>query len=237
MKQANHYRAATPGRESPMNVDLKEALRFAGVSHPDEAALRAAGQAAELTARCTAPRYIYRVFAVEHTENGVLLPEAGLLLPGNLAIAMLKESGRAILLLCTLGAAFDRLLRAAQARDMTQALFIDACGSAYVEQGCDAAEAEIAARHPGLYLTDRFSPGYGDLPLTVQPGLLRALDGERRLGVCAGSSCILNPMKSVTAVIGLSDRPQRARIRGCSFCALREGCVYRKRGMSCGISS
>ena len=139
--------------------------------------------------------------------------------------------------MCTLGAAFDSLLRTAQARDMTQALYLDACGSACVEKGCDAAEREIAARHPGLYLTDRFSPGYGDLPLTVQPGLLRALNGEKRLGVCAGPSCLLNPMKSVTAVIGLSDRPQRARIRGCAFCALREGCAYRERGMTCGASS
>ena len=220
-----------------MDIDVKEALRYAGVKTPDETALRAVQRAAEQTARQTAPRNIYKVFRLKHTEDGVSLPDAGLLLPGNLAKTMLMDCDRAALLLCTLGAAFDRLLRTAQTRDMTQALYIDACGSAYVEQGCDAAEQTIAARHPGLYLTDRFSPGYGDLPLSVQPGLLRALDSEKRLGVCAGPSYLLNPMKSVTAVIGLAARPQRALIRGCAFCSLREGCAYRERGMTCGVSS
>ena len=223
--------------KTPMNVDVKEARRFAGVRSPDEKALCAVHQAAVQVEKCSAPRYIYKIFSLEHPDKGVSLPDAGLLLPGNLAKTMLSECEKAVLLLCTLGIAFDRLLRTAQARDMTQALYIDACGSAYVEQGCDGAEREIAARFPGLYLTDRFSPGYGDLPLDLQPGLLRALDGEKRLGVCAGPSYLLNPMKSVTAVIGLSDRPQRARIRGGACCALREGCAYRERGMTCGTAS
>ena len=220
-----------------MDIDVKEALRYAGVKEPDEGALCAVQQAAEQTKKYASPRYIYRIFAIVHSEAGVFLPDGGLLLPGSLAKTMLAECKKAALLLCTLGAGFDRLLRTAQARDMAQALFIDACGSSFVEQGCDAAEREIAARYPDLYLTDRFSPGYGDLPLSIQPNLLRALDGEKRLGVCAGPSYLLNPMKSVTAVLGLSDRPQRARIRGCAFCALREGCAYRERGMTCGASS
>ncbi len=220
-----------------MNVDVKEALRFAGVKEPDDNALRAMRQAAEQVENRVSPRYAYRVFTIARAGQGVSLPEAGLLLPGNLANTMLAECEKAALLLCTLGAEFDRLLRTAQARDMAQALYMDACGSSFVEQGCDAAEREIAARHPGLYLTDRFSPGYGDLPLSVQPGLLRALDGERRLGVCAGPSYLLNPMKSVTAVIGLSNRPQAARIRGCACCALRQSCVFRERGMTCASST
>ncbi len=220
-----------------MNVDVSQALRFAGVKEPDENALCAVRQAAEQVEQRAAPRYTYRVFDTARTEQGVSLPEAGLILPGNLAKTMLADCDRAVLLLCTLGAELDRLLRTAQARDMAQALYIDACGSSYVEQGCDAAEQEIAARHPGLYLTDRFSPGYGDLPLDVQPGLLRALNGEKRLGVFAGPSFLLNPMKSVTAVIGLADRPQRARIRGCAFCAMRQGCAYRERGLNCGALS
>ena len=41
--------------------------------------------------------------------------------------------------------------------------------------------------------------------------------------------------KSVTAVIGLSDRPQMARVRGCSYCSMRETCALRKGGHHCGI--
>lgn len=220
-----------------MNVDVKQALRFAGVKEPDENALQAAALAAGQMEKRASPRYTYRVFALTRTEQGVSLPEAGLLLPGNLAKTMLADCEKAVLLLCTLGAEFDRLLRTAQARDMAQAIYIDACGSSYVEQGCDAAEKEIAARHPGLYLTDRFSPGYGDLPLSLQLDLLRALNGEKRLGVCAVPSYLLNPMKSVTAVIGLARKPQPARIRGCGFCAFKQNCAFRERGMTCASSS
>ena len=220
-----------------MDIDVKEALRYAGVGEPDENALRIVRQAAELVEKRASPRYTYRVLSVAHTERDVSLPEAGLILPGNLAKTMLADCEKAALLLCTLGAEFDRLLRTAQARDMVQALYIDACGSASVERGCDAAEKEIAARHPGLYLTDRFSPGYGDLPLSIQPGLLRALNGEKRLGVCAGPSYLLNPMKSVTAVIGLAFWPQPARIRGCAYCAFKQNCAYRERGMTCVSST
>ena len=47
-------------------------------------------------------------------------------------------------------------------------------------------------------------------------------------------SLLLNPVKSVTAVIGLSDRPQMARIRGCAYCQMRERCTLRKGGKHCG---
>ena len=119
---------------------------------------------------------------------------------------------------------------------MARALLTDACGNAWVEAGCDAAEQEIAARLPGAFLTDRFSPGYGDLPLELQTGLCAALDVQRTLGVCVTDSLLMNPCKSVTAVIGVSDRPQMARVRGCRYCTMNETCQLRKGGNTCGIS-
>ena len=120
-----------------------------------------------------------------------------------------------------------------QARDMAQAVLLDALGSAWVEMGCDAAEKELAARLPGLYLTDRFSPGYGDLPLSVQPEILTATDAMRRLGTQVTQSCLINPRKTVTAVIGIAEEPQPARVRGCAHCSMREMCAYRKEGKTC----
>ena len=155
-------------------------------------------------------------------------------LTGSSAHRMLTQCCQAVLLACTLGSAFDRMLLSAQARDMAQAVILDACGSAYVESGCDDAERELAARFPDRFLTDRFSPGYGDLPLSLQPDLCAALDTPRRLGLHVTKSLLLNPVKSVTAVIGLSDRPQPARIRGCAYCRMRETCSMRKGGNHCG---
>lgn len=148
---------------------------------------------------------------------------------------MLAQCHQAALLCCTLGGEFEALLRRTQVRDMAQAAILDACGSAYVESGCDAAQDELARRFPSLYLTDRFSPGYGDLPLSLQPAICSVLDTQRRLGVQATEHFLLNPGKSVTAIIGLSDRPQMARVRGCAYCSMRETCALRKGGHHCGI--
>ncbi|MBQ7305536.1 MAG: methionine synthase [Clostridia bacterium] len=179
------------------------------------------------------PRYIYRVSAVEHRPEGEWLSDLQLLLPGNSARKMLAECHRAAVLVCTLGLGFEQYMRLTQARDMSQAVLLDACGSALVEAGCDAAEKELAARFPGVYLTDRFSPGYGDLPLDLQPAICRITDSQRRLGVYVTESCLMTPQKSVTAIIGMADKPQRARIRGCAYCAMKDTCALRKGGHSC----
>ena len=210
-----------------------EALRYLGVKRDPDGAVLAdlTALAEELQARIR-PRHVLRVLDVVREGDSLSLGGA-VRLPGGLARRMLAECGQASLLVCTLGAGFDAWMRALQARDMARAVMLDALGSAWVEAGCDAAEGELSSRFPGLYLTDRFSPGYGDLPLSVQPAILTATDAARRLGVTATESCLLIPQKTVTAVIGIADAPQPARIRGCAHCPMGEHCLYRKGGITC----
>ena len=218
-----------------MRVPVEEALRYIGAARADEGTRRMARETAELLESRLQPRFVWRAYRTERTGEGVALPDAGVTLPGKLAAGMLAECDTAVLLVCTLGMGFERLEKEWEARDMARAAMMDACGSAWTESVCDAAEEEIRGRFPGKYLTDRFSPGYGDLPLSLQGDFLRALDAGRKLGVTANESFLLLPCKSVTAVIGLSDRPQGAKIRGCAYCSLREDCEYRKGGNFCGV--
>ncbi len=213
---------------------VDEALRYLGAARADPELRGQAEQLADELAAALQPRYVWTVCPLVQAGDGFHLEGTAVELPGATAQKMLKGCGQAALLACTLGARFDAMLRTAQARDMARAVLLDALGSAFVEAGCDAAEEEISVRLPGLYRTDRFSPGYGDLPLTVQPALCAALDGGRRLGLTVTGSLLLNPMKSVTAILGLSDTPQPARVRGCRFCALAGHCQYRKEGTTCG---
>ena len=217
-----------------MRFDIEEALRYLGAGGTQDQTLRQSVQreAEALTAQLK-PRYIYKVVSLTRSGEELLLPEAGLSLPGRTARLMLAECHPAVVLACTLGAEFDALLRTQQARDMARAVILDACGSAWVEAGCDAAEKEIAALFPGKYLTDRFSPGYGDLPLALQPGLCRALDAPRRIGLHVTGSLLLNPAKSVTALLGVAGTPQMRRIRGCACCSMNQTCQLRKGGKTC----
>ena len=216
-----------------MDEWIKEALRYLGVqSDPGgEVRGRLRVMAEELREKI-APRYALRVLDVCREGDALTLGHA-VRLPGNMARRMLQDCERAALLVCTLGTRFDARMRTEQARDMAGAVMLDALGSALVEAGCDEAERELAARFPGLYLTDRFSPGYGDLPLSVQPDVIEATDAARRLGVQVTESCLINPQKTVTAVIGVADRPQPARVRGCAQCSRQGACEYRKGGTTC----
>ena len=220
-----------------MTLDRAEALRYLAIARPDAGSLEAIEPVAAALEQALTPRFTFAAFPVRHTPEGEALEGSGLVLPGEMAKTMLRDCTDAVLLLCTLGAGFEARLRAASARDMAQAAMLDACGSAYVEAGCFDAEKAIAARFPGKYLTDRFSPGYGDLPLELQPKLCAALDSQRRLGVTVTESLLMVPMKTVSAVIGLADTPQPARVRGCAFCARRETCTFRKGGNACGAEN
>ena len=218
-----------------MKPDVIEALRYLGVKDAPEDLRAQMDDLARELAEAIQPKYTYKVYPLTFRADGIHLEGANLVLAGSLAEKMLTQCDQAALLGCTLGLPFDQKLTALQARDMARAVMWDACGSAFVEAGCDAAERELAARFPDLYLTDRFSPGYGDLPLALQRPLCAALDTPRRLGVHVTESLLLNPVKSVTAIIGLSDRPQTALIRGCDHCSMKETCTLRKGGKRCGI--
>lgn len=216
-----------------MRIDREEALRYAGVREEKGGALHA--QMEQIARACEIriqPRYVWRLMEIRHQGQEIWLGE--MQLEGRTAQKMLAQCQQAVVLVCTLGAAFDAWEKQVRARDMALGLLLNACGSTYVEAGCNAAEAEIREKLPGKYLTDRFSPGYGDLPLSCQQTLLTWTDAMRRLGVTLTDSQLMNPMKSVTAIIGIADTPQAAKIRGCAFCTLREKCTLRKGGKTCG---
>ena len=212
-----------------------EALRYLGAAGAGEDLTEQVRRVLRELQDCAAPRWAFRLYRVFPMDDGMELPNAHLELPGELASRMLRDCERAVLLVCTLGARFASRLRHLAARSMAEAVIADACGSAMVEAACDRAEMEIAARYAPMHLTDRFSPGYGDLPLSVQAPLTAAVEAEKLLGVTVTDSCLLNPAKTVTAVIGLSERPQPARVRGCAHCNLRESCRLRQKGESCAV--
>ena len=167
-----------------MRIDIDEALRYLGAAGADGGLRAEVEQVAGTLEGRLSPRFVLKEFPLVHEASGVALPGAGMLLPGGLARRMLASSHHAALLVCTLGAEFEAMYRTWQARDMARAVILDACGSAYVEAGCDEAGERLAKMHPGAYCTDRFSPGYGDLPLALQDDFLRAVDARLGRRIC-----------------------------------------------------
>jgi len=78
--------------------------------------------------------------------------------------------------------------------------------------------------------TNRFSPGYGDYPLEKQREVVKILNTEKKLGLSLTDSLLLNPTKSVTAVIGLNKNEVKGKINCTSKCMKcgNKNCPYRR---------
>ena len=214
-------------------INRKETLQYLGYAGSRipadlEAALDRCEEQILRTAR---PRAIWRSFPLQpdgRLEGTSFCPQ------GQDVPALLKDCGRVILMAATLGIETERLLRQSQVRNMGVAVILDAAASAAIENVCDNLCARLAAQFAPQHLTDRFSPGYGDFPFAQQREFFAVLDITRQIGVSLSESGLMIPQKSVTALIGVADRPQEHRHRGCAHCTLFETCEYRKRGTHCG---
>ena len=207
-------------------IDQEEVLRYLGcTSAPDPQLLDQISRlGAELMA-ASVPRLVWRRLP--------LTKEHKYLLSGKDIRNLLRDCTELVLFAATLGAEVEGFLRRAQIRDMSQAVILDACADSAIENVCDHFCEDLAALVHPCFLTDRFSPGYGDMPLSHQSVLFDVLDVTRRIGVTLTDSGLMLPQKSVTAMIGISDKPQLRRINGCMGCSMNLNCIYRKERRNC----
>lgn len=141
----------------------------------------------------------------------------------------LKDCSQVILFAATLGAEVDVLLHKYTRLQMSKAVVMQAAATAMIEAYCDEENQKLKEEMEakGLYLRPRFSPGYGDFPLECQRELTAVLETGKRIGIMLTDSLLMTPSKSVTAVIGVSEKPYRCEIRGCEACG-KKNCAYRR---------
>lgn len=178
------------------------------------------------------PRSVYKRFK----RNGAETPPAEELLLGCDIQEHLADSEEMILLAATVGSDLDHEIRRQQSLNMSFAVILDAAASTAIEAYLDLLEDQMRADflQEGLYLTSRFSPGYGDLPLTIQGDLLRILDSHRKIGLAVGAGGLMNPIKSVSCIMGLSRQGFGKAKDPCEICSNRDNCGLRRRGGYCG---
>ncbi len=216
-------------------IDRQEIYRYLGYGtcEPDLATAELVNETEKQLIGIIAPRYIYRFFQITPAKNGVQLDNGKLFLPGKDIHAHLKGCKQAVLMAATLSTVTDRFLKKLQINDMAKAAIANSAANTAIEQVCDAVAEEIQKRTPNLYQTFRFSPGYGDLPIEIQKNFLTVIDAPRKIGVAVTASNIMVPEKSVSAIIGLSEKPLQKKRRGCRDCNLRGSCMFRLKGTHC----
>lgn len=217
-----------------LKVDTNAVLQALGyrTAKPDAQTEQKLKRTVAMLEETCAPRWVYRQYALQTGGDAVTLPAASLVLEGRDIKAHLSGCHACFLLAVTLGASTDGLLRAAEADDMATAVLLDVAASTLVEQYADLAQEALMAEASSnrVYTTGRFSPGYGDLPIGLQSGLLAAVDAGRAIGLTANSNSILIPRKSITAIVGIANKPVTGKLAGCGNCALRGKCSFAKGG-------
>lgn len=184
--------------------------------------------------KCVDYKIEYRVFDLMKGERIKVLGTS-LELEGRAMGDLLQDCDQCILLAVTLGQQVDARIRTLQVTNLSKAVVMDFCASSMIEQLCNQLDAELREKWKkrDLYLTDRFSPGYGDLPLEIQGTFCEVLDTAKRMGLHVTSSGLMVPKKSITGIIGIANKQQKMKIKGCKYCDFYRDCEYRKGGRIC----
>ena len=200
----------------PQSDTRTETLRYLGAGgwQPDAASQVLLQKAEDALRAAATPRGVWKQLPL----TALPLQNAG-----NDIARHLRGCDAMVLMAVTLGSGADTLMRRLELTDIALAAVVDAMASAVMEELCNALEAEIrtSVQAQGHYLTGRFSPGYGDCPLTLQQPFAIALDTVRGLGMAVTPENLLTPRKSVTAILGVADHPVTGARAGCGHCLLR----------------
>ncbi len=116
----------------------------------------------------------------------------------------LRDCRQVFLVAVTIGPQVDALIRRTQALDSVKASIMQAAGAMLAEKTIELINAQIKdiAVSQNTKCKPRFSPGYGDVPLTIQKDFFRLLPCSK-IGLSLMDTLIMSPEKSITAFIGL----------------------------------
>lgn len=204
---------------SELIPDFNEVYRYAGIFSkeefvPDAQLLKLAEDAVKEIAENMNCRGIYIRFPLSITESEQITYDGKSLYDiqfGDVKFSShflglnLKDCNAIYLFAATLGPAVDKAIQKASRINPAKAVMLQASGAMYIEKYCDClmdflSEAE---RKNGNILCQRFSPGYGDIPLEMQKTFFELLQCQKNLALTLNNSLIMSPEKSVTAFIGI----------------------------------
>lgn len=213
---------------SPPPFNRKEILRYAGVKVPDDTVNSLLDDCLKEAENVFSYSVCYGEFSVSICDDGVDLSFAKILsrdLAKNLAGC---ES--IVVFAATVGIGLDRLVSRYAKISPSRALMLNALGAERIESLCDNFNQYIAEEKKanGLFTAPRFSPGYGDLSLTLQQEIFKVLDPSRKIGLSLNNSLLMSPSKSVTALIGVTPCDKKTMAStSCKTCQ-KGDCQFRR---------
>lgn len=212
-------------------INKNEILKYLGYRTGEVPAdiLGEIDEAISIVKKCARPKYVFRFFDI---DDEVLKDIA----VGRDMAELLRNSFKVILFAVTLGNEIEMEIRKLSFTNLSMSVVVDATASAAIEAFAEEIDRSFQNEFSEFYLTDRFSPGYGDMPIAIQNYFLTAINAKKEIGITTTAEGIMTPRKSITALMGVSKEVQPHRHRGCENCRLFRNCEFRKRGENCGYA-
>lgn len=130
---------------------------------------------------------------------------------------------KAYIFAATAGIGTHRLIERNSVISPLKGMITDCVGSAAIEAFCNKVNLSFENCE---CLRPRFSPGYGDMPLDCQHDITEFLQTNKNIGMSLTDSLMMVPVKSVTAIIGISKEKNKCTGPGCMICS-GTNCPYR----------
>lgn len=208
-------------------IDKEETKRYAGLKNINfnDDLINKACLEAQLLAQPKGSWEIYNYDAM----NGCILTPAPFLINSSKVLKLFCYAEKVAVMTVTIGEEIENTITAEFKKgNYAFSLLLDAAATTAVEMLADNINnlIKITANKLGYNTTYRFSPGYGDWDIIVQPEILK-LARANLINVTATNSCMLLPRKSVTAVIGFIPEKNTVAQASCTDCN-QKICLARK---------
>lgn len=187
-----------------LNIDPIEVRRYAGLRKAEnfkESSIIDACDEAQLLIDVKGVWNIYNY----NSQSQMILSEPPVLIEGKSIGKHLEKCDKVICIAVTVGEEIEQeVSKRFDKGEYVSSVLLDAAATTAVEQAADSMEKTIEQQvsRDGYTMRWRYSPGYGDWPLTQQPELFRLANAEK-IGMQLSSAMMLIPRKSITAIIGL----------------------------------
>jgi hypothetical protein len=187
----------------PNNV-LKSKLGFGRAEDIPKEFRRTVERAYEELLNVARPVVLWRDFDVDNP-----LSFDSMKLTGELAEKHLSGSKIITVFLATLGKKVDKKIEEyfRKGEDLL-AFFIDGIASEMVEYALRKVDAELRMKRSNLEGSFRISPGYGDLPLSLNKKIVEIFKEEVDVDVFE-DSYVLVPRKTITAFVGWREKNEK----------------------------
>jgi hypothetical protein len=214
-----------------IRVDPKEILRLLGYEHgeTDSHTSYLVDQYINECMGSSSPRGAFVLADAMETKSSHELSVPGVTFhSGRIIHQMLRNSEKYALFLVSAGPEPEKLVRNLMEKgNYLEGYIADLAASAIVDLAADQIEEQVRqlANKLGLFITNRYSPGYCSWNVEEQQKLF-SLFPEGCCGIRLSESSLMNPVKSISGIIGIGAGVEYSDYT-CELCSMKN-CHFRK---------